>query len=516
MTDDQGGNDQLFGQDGDDGLTVTRQTYNGPIAASTLLLDGGAGNDRIYFFANNRFLDTVTLLGGTGNDTIEVGSVLKSTIDAGDGDDKVRIGMAGGDQTITLGAGTDTLTLDALFSAFAVGNPTRITDFQIGADMLDIDQYLAITLQGWDPGTNPFASGHLKLVQLGADTLLQLDRDGSAVGGYSLTTLLTFANTAASAFTWRELGDAPDGSPAVGQTITGTFGADTLTGTNAADAIRGVDGDDVLNGRGGNDVLEGGAGYDKLNGGLGDDVLYGNNAANSGFDSYDQLTDDQGGNDQLFGQDGDDTMSVSRYGNPATSTVLLDGGAGNDQITFGAVGRFLDTVTLLGGAGNDMISVGSVLKSTIDAGDGNDKVTIDMTGGDQTITLGSGADTLMLAGNIHSFAIGNPTRVTDFQVGTDMLSLEQYLAAALQGWDRASNPFATGHLKLVQSGTDTLLQLDRDGGADSGYSFATLLTFANTTAANFTAKELGYPPLNGAPMETFSRSLPIHPDHFVP
>lgn len=70
--------------------------------------------------------------------------------------------------------------------------------------------------------------------------------------------------------------------------------------------IRGLAGSDTLVGRGGNDVLEGGEGYDRLNGGLGNDILYGIAVANTGYDWSDGLTDDQGGNDQLFGQEGDD------------------------------------------------------------------------------------------------------------------------------------------------------------------------------------------------------------------
>ena len=490
LTDDQGGNDKLYGQDGNDILSISRY---GNIAASTVTLDGGNGDDYIRFWST-RFLDTVTISGGEGKDDISTGSVLKSVIDAGAGNDKVSISMLGGDQTITLGTGADALTLEGNSYSFANGNPTTVTDFQTGTDTINLDKYLADTLIGWDKVANPFSTGHLKLVQSGSDTLLQLDRDGSTGSSYSLATLLTLSNTTASAFTAKDLGFAPDGSAPVGQTITGTSGSDTLTGTDGADTIRGLGGDDTLLGRGGNDILEGGEGYDQLNGGLGDDVLYGNNATNSGSDySFDNLTDDQGGNDKLYGQDGNDILSISRYGNIAASTVTLDGGNGDDYIRFWST-RFLDTVTISGGEGKDDISTGSVLKSVIDAGAGNDKVNITMLGGDQTITLGTGADVLTLEGNSYSFASGNPTTVTDFQTGTDTINIDKYLADTLIGWDKVANPFATGHLKLVQSGSDTLLQLDRDGSTGSSYSLATLLTLSNTTASAFTAKDLGFAP----------------------
>ncbi|UVO50914.1 hypothetical protein M0208_10445 [Sphingomonas sp. SUN019] len=116
--------------------------------------------------------------------------------------------------------------------------------------------------------------------------------------------------------------------------------------------------------------------------------------------------------------------------------------------------------------------------------------------GDQTITLGGGTDVLTLDRSYSAFAIGNPTRVTDFATGADTLSIDQYLADALVGWDKATNPFATGRLKLVRSGSDTLLRLDRDGSAGTGYALDTLLTFANTIAASFTAKDLGYAPVS--------------------
>ena len=272
----------------------------------------------------------------------------------------------------------------------------------------------------------------------------------------------------------------------------GTSGNDTLVGTDGRDLLQGLEGSDILEGRAGDDILEGGAGYDQLNGGLGDDTLYGNNADNSGVDGGDYLVDDQGGNDRLFGQDGNDYIYVRRDGKMAASAVLLDGGSGDDILDFSS-DRLADTVTVLGGAGDDTILVGRALNATIDAGDGNDKVTIDTLGGTKTVTLGKGADVLTLARTFGSFASGNSIRVTDFENGTDTVSLDKYLADVLIGWD-GTNPFATGHLKLVQSGTDTLLQIDRDGSAGTSHSPGTLLIFSNRSLDSFTAADLGYAP----------------------
>ena len=219
LTDDGGGNDRLYGQDGDDTLIVTRSGY---LAASTVFLDGGTGDDVIAFYSGayygSRYLDTVTIAGGAGNDTIFVGSVLRSFVDAGEGDDRVTVTLTGGTQTITLGAGADVLTLDRSFAA--VPSSALVTDFLVGTDRLNLGAFVPDALQGWDPGSNPFAGGYLQLVQSGADTLLQIDRDG---GGDDFTTLLTFSNTTAASFTYDDLGYAPDGS-VPGETIIGTSG----------------------------------------------------------------------------------------------------------------------------------------------------------------------------------------------------------------------------------------------------------------------------------------------------
>ncbi|MEG3092906.1 hypothetical protein [Sphingomonas sp. PB1R3] len=53
---------------------------------------------------------------------------------------------------------------------------------------------------------NLFSAGHLKLVQLGSDRLLQFDCDGSTASSYRLATLLTLSKTIASAFTAQDLG----------------------------------------------------------------------------------------------------------------------------------------------------------------------------------------------------------------------------------------------------------------------------------------------------------------------
>jgi Ca2+-binding RTX toxin-like protein len=267
-------------------------------------------------------------------------------------------------------------------------------------------------------------------------------------------------------------------------TITGTGGDDTLSGTIGADLIYGLGGSDTLSGAAGNDIIHGGEGNDRLDGDLGDDVLYG------GFGD-DFLTDTSGGNDALYGNAGRDSIYV--YSSDLPDTIdWIDGGSGDDSISYSA-SYLQQIVHIRGGEGNDAVYIYGG-NGFVDVGDGSDTLTMHRTGS-YTLTLGGAPDVIKMG---ETFELGNGFIVTDFLAGDagDRLSLADYLSYNLQNWNQNNNPFASGHLKLTQSGSDTLLQVDRDGSAPNHY-LKTLLTFQNTTASNLTAVNLGGYPSDG-------------------
>ncbi|MGN7161775.1 calcium-binding protein, partial [Sphingomonas sp. SAFR-052] len=231
------GNDIVDGGDGDDWIRDDRGSDT---------LRGGAGNDWISIArSSNNTVENVTIDGGTGDDTVSylnysAGSVA---IDLGDGADRLQLMSTQDSARVTLGAGRDTLELSNTFS-IGLGKLV-VTDFVTGAsgDVLDGSQYFNNGLSGWNGSVNPFgASGYLRLVQQGTNTLLQVDRDGIA-NGSNFATLVTFENTTASQFTKENFaGLAPDGSAIAGRTITGTAGSETLTGTAGDDVISGLGG----------------------------------------------------------------------------------------------------------------------------------------------------------------------------------------------------------------------------------------------------------------------------------
>jgi Ca2+-binding RTX toxin-like protein len=466
---DMPGNEQFYGEDGHDTLFIE---WVSETAARTVLLDGGAGNDFIDFYAPNHMLDQVTLIGGTGNDVISGYGGLDVIIDAGAGADRVIVVMEATNFTVTLGADADRLRIATLDSG-----AVAVTDFAAGdtGDQLELLTLLDGTLIDWDEATNPFATGHMRLLQNGADTLVQIDRDaGGATHGF--VNLVTLRNVTAGALTAFNLGFfPPDGSVPAGQTIigtefnnvlTGNFGDDVIQGLAGDDRIRGragndqIDGgddDDTLDGDEGNDVIHGGDGFDVLMGGLGDDLLYG------GADS-DTIEDRASGNDQLFGGAGFDFMSVDRSDTGPFYTILMDAGADGARIRFIA-GRYGDIVTIQGSDARDDIGVYGGGIVTIEAGADDDEISINHLGGSVSLTLGAGTDSLHLQNIVN----GGLVTVNDFAGGPagDRIYVQGIF-----------NPY-----QLIQRGADTVLQVDLNGSAAGGYVDYVLIK--NTLAADF-------------------------------
>ncbi len=547
------GNDYLYGGQGDDTLLAGND-------ASGSYLDGSNGNDSLTGSAGGDYLqggdgddvldggagiDTLnggsggdTLTGGDGNDQVvdydSSGAVTVNTIDAGAGDDIIYTYAINANSltTVTGGIGRDTYWLNP-------GSTGQLaaTDFAGGAsgDILNINALL-LSSAGYSSG-NPFdpSLGYLRLVQQGADTLVQWDRDGASSTTQDWRTVITLQNTTAASLTVENFAPAapPDGS-SVGLTITGDTNPgnlnDTLSGSVVADAIFGLDGNDVLYGFGGNDLLDGGLGYDQLFGGQGDDTLLAGNDANGsilyGEDGNDSLTGSAGGdsldggngndvldgglgNDYLYGGQGDDTLLA---GNDASGSYL-DGSNGNDSLTGSAGGDYLqggdgddvldggagiDTLnggsggdTLTGGDGNDQVvdydSSGAVTVNTIDAGAGDDIIYTYAINANSltTVTGGIGRDTYWLnPGSTGQLA------ATDFAGGAsgDILNINALLLSSA-GYS-SGNPFdpSLGYLRLVQQGADTLVQWDRDGASSTTQDWRTVITLQNTTAASLTVE----------------------------
>ena len=472
------GSAQMFGGAGNDRFFARRNNN----IADSILMDGGEGNDNFHFDAWG-IAQSLTLLGGAGNDIFEIENGGLAMIDAGEGDDIIAIGsFTGAHFTVTLGGGADWLILGSGYYSSYGGLVTTVTDFVAGGsgDRVDVE-LLAHYGSTWDGASNPFATGWLRLVQRGADVALQIDGNG---GGNSYRDALIFENMTVGALLPYNIGFSGDGGDTPGETIDGTGNADRITTSDGDDTLRGLGGSDVLVGGAGDDHIDGGSGNDTLEGRSGSDVLIG------GTDD-DILRDLFSGDDQLFGGEGRDLLEVEHSGSPS-STVLLDGGNGNDELRFySSPGYPLPTeqvATILGGDGNDYISTGFGSRIVIDAGAGDDSLYLAMDAGELIVTLGAGRDEIEL----HNGPRFNEIRVTDFEAGAngDFLDVP-HLVSRMTNIAAGANPFSTGHLRLIQSGSDTLVDIDFDGGAQ----WQTLFRLENVVATEMTADNLfGFSP----------------------
>lgn len=448
------GNTVLDGGDGDDLL----------ISSGGDRIIGGAGNNRIL--VQGAHSDVAIQAGSGGRDTIQIQSSASVDIQGTSGG-SVTVTAAGGFMMTggltfsnyaynggyarwSLGYGQDVIELHRQAGTAAeVRLGITLAHFVAGqrgpegdeGDILNLRGYLEEATTNWIPASNPFYTGHLRLVETinsvgGKGTGLDIDFDG---GGDRFTRLVDFIELPIGALTARNFaGYAPDGSAIQGFVVNGVatnpawqtgaidndflyggVGPDTIHGFAGADLLRGAEGDDAIYGDEGADSLEGGSGANYLRGGEGDDRITGGSNfddinGNMGSDTAaGGLGDDWvvGGkdNDNLAGEEGDDIV----YGNLGNDRC--DGGDGKDLVRGGQ-----DNDVVLGQAGDDWLS-----------GDrGND-----------TIAGGTGADIF------HTFGDAGIDRVVDFNLAEG---------------DRVQIDLGTTYT-IAQSGSDTVISMGGGG-----------------------------------------------------
>ena len=303
----------------------------------------------------------------------------------------------------------------------------------------------------------------------------------------------------------------------------GGDGNDRLFGGNGADHLRGNDGNDSLHGGTENDLLEGGDGNDELFGEEGFDILEGG-----------------GGDDQLFGGEGIDFL----YGDDGDDR--LDGGAGNDRL-YGGLGSNI----LNGGIGDDFLSSTEGENSRLSGGDGDDAILlvrhsgtstvvasaddgadmieVDIRSGKAFVSGGSGEDhftirsggtlsgdadrdTFDLTPDLDAFQNFKPVVIVDFETGAggDVLRVDHVL-------NHLSNLtfeklLESGHFRLIQSGPNSVFEVDRDGGGDD---WTPMIYFANTDVTTFTADNFDGVPANGSTIPGLTLFGDEGPNHLL-
>ncbi len=404
---DLGGLDVIDGGDGADSITLALGEGSIVATGSVARLTGGVGNDGVRL-----------VIYGAPDAAIEV--------DLGDGDDGV--GLFGFRASlVTLGDGQDHVGLYYPNEHMtADGDPMVITDFVAGdgGDRIDWNEFLDYALANYDHG-NPFASGHVRLVQEGGETLVQVDFDGAGNARGYVDYFRLEGVTAADLTVFNFSGYAPDGSAPAGTTLIGTemndyldgsTGDDHIEGRGHLDSIAAGPGDDVVSGGADGDMLWGQSGDDWIDGGTGDDLLeggFGNDTLLGGDgddDVRDDLADERGsdfldggvGADIMTGHGGDDVYMVDDAGDQVRDWSI---GGGEDEVRTGLADYTLpenvERVTGLGEVdqaliGNAMTNFlnGGAGADRMEGGDGDDFYVVDVSA-DQVVELpGQGVDTV--------------------------------------------------------------------------------------------------------------------------
>lgn len=337
------GNDAVYGGAGDD--TVDGDAGNDLMGGGTGddVLFGLDGSDAMFGEAGEDELfggpDNDLLHGGADGDELE-GEEGADISDGGAGDDQFNLFTSAFDPDSTFAASD--VVLDFEGAGSAGGDVLRLSGGEFAwVGRINVPPRAGSPLPGGGDGNT-----QLGYIQRGGDTYLVADTDDDGRLG-------------ADDFTVRFRGThnfTPADFDNTDFIIAGTNGDDVIVGTEGDDRIFAAGGNDQVRALGGDDEAHGGPGDDFLDGGPGGfDNLFGE----EGDDELTLATSNGGGN--ASGGDGDDLIFGSDTSN-SNFDHTLQGDLGNDDLRAGTVGS-----TLNGGGGSDRL-VSNVEDDQLEAG----------------------------------------------------------------------------------------------------------------------------------------------------
>ncbi|MCB1783391.1 MAG: type I secretion C-terminal target domain-containing protein [Alphaproteobacteria bacterium] len=438
------------------GTDAGEYIYGDPNGASDDIINGLDGNDHIYGYEGNDLM-----AGGNGADILY----------GGNGDDGYVWSVGDESDTIYEESGTDQLIVHSAQIGDILFEKSGTYDLKlvIGSETIKLDNQLK----------SDYTGSNYDQYQI--ETMV-LD-DGTVV---NLTNDLTFKGT--------ESGEYVYGLK---------HGDDTIYGLGGNDTIYSYDGNDTLIGGAGNDTLRGddnddtyiwspGDGYDVIYEESGTDQLVLQNVLES------QIRFEKVGNMDLKIYIDSETITVdnqfksdyynsSLYDTDRVETLHLDNGTTIDLIsnlTFTGTSSS-DTVnglkngadTLSGLAGDDTLN-SYAGDDVLYGGDGAD--TLYAGSGNDVLYGGTGADTLYGESGADTFVFepdASVDTVEDFSVSEgDKLDVSEILS----GYDPQSDVI-TDFIQITDSGANSILSVDVDGGADNFVQIATLLGVTGLT-----------------------------------
>jgi len=455
---------------GNDYLWIDGEAGNSDIAAATVIIDLGDGNN-FYDSRGTRLTDIV--YSGWGNDEIDTGD-KDDRIESGDGYDLINAGSgddyveSGNHDDTTIGdTGADTLYGNNGDDYLSGGNDNDLLYGGNNDDTLNGGAGADVIDGGSGSDTVSYRNSDAAVyidINLDGDASYDNGREGNGKlhgGDADGDTVTNIENIEGS-----DYNDTLKGNDNENE-ISGLGGNDYILLSRGDDVGRGGDGRDTLYGNGGSDTLYGDGGADTLEGGTQDDMLYGG-------DGNDRLEGD-GGNDTLDGGsgadilDGGDGTDTVTYENAYSGVALslVSGGTSGD-----AEGDIYDRIeqvigtsfddTILGTNGNDILDGGDGGADYIDGGAGNDIIMAGQNGKyrpdavTDTLYGGSGSDTFVF----NPLYRAAQAIISDFEVGVDHIDLS--------GYGLTADSISTNYIDIVSSsiGTSILVRSPDDPSDD--------------------------------------------------
>ncbi len=324
------------------------------------------------------------------------------------------------------GTGNDLFVLENFNSSVGAKNLDIVTDFQKGADKIDlrtlgISDFNTISLlTSEDTDNNAIISTRYNFYN--GDYYYRLQING-----------IRKSQLQASDFIFN--------SAVINDTISGTANNDDLFGGLGNDSLLGNSGNDRLFGEQGNDRLEGGEGNDTLYGGTGNDT-------------YSFLANSALGTDTIIESTtgGTDTINLSG----TTSAVNLNLGVTTLQTINSNLKLILSANNVIenatGGTGNDSLT-GNTLNNTLIGGGGNDRL--------QGL---AGNDTYSFLANS---ALGTDTIIETTTGGTDTINLSGTTSAVNLNLGVTTLQTINSNLKLILSANNVIENATGGTGNDS-------------------------------------------------
>ena len=451
-----GSQNTLIGGEGDDWLNLGNGDGNTAL--------GGAGDDTIRFEPGADFTDQpgaqASIDGGTGADSIA--SISQAHVDLGQG----------ADASVAGDGAADVLTVTPLVSqgaAAAQHDSTVMTidDFEPGLDQLHLDGVA-------DAGIAAHDDGHDLVLTSQGQSIVRL----TGLAGTDLGDIYPNAPTASDA-----TGYAAQTSTS-GQDLWGGFGDDTLEASDDGSALFGAGGNDLLSSAGGN----------TLDGGTGDDLIFSTRG--------DMVT--TGGGDDLVALDtmasGGSATTITDF-TLAADRIALDDSQTNTDIALQDDGTDLTlnsdgtAIAVLKGLGGQGVTLGDIMDHGATAGDDSISSADSPAGsafahrlmglqGDDTLSGDAGDDTLMGGLGNDSLEGGEGGDILNGQDGADTLlggAGEDTLLGG--GGDDYLNGGAGSDTLSGNDCDDTLVALDPSNSAvlSGGAGSDTLVAAGNAT-----------------------------------